>query len=430
MFPHMKWLGVLFGSLLVTLDATSAFAFSRGVGFNGCDGCHGPGDQVTMLTTTPGQVSPGSAVDVELVVSGGSGRGLGLYILATEGSLQPGPGLRRQGDGLTHDGSPLNYSGGRATVRFRWTAPSSPGATRFDISTVVSDNDGGRQGDAARDTSADVVFGCDSQEFFRDRDGDGYGLDDEMRLFCQGDPPDGWAARGEDCADFDEDAFPGGAEVCNRRDDDCDETVDEGSADVTLYPDRDRDGYYSREERETGETREGCAEEGSRWASEGGDCAPDDPEVNPGVEETCNGWDDDCDLDVDERVRPICGVGACRRASFSCEEADCRPAEPQGETCNFLDDDCDGNVDEDSCPAGELCVEFECVPASSVDAGPAPAGDGGTAGSPAPPPMTGGCSGGSPDGGLPGGGWGSWAFALLLVLIGRRHRSKSQANPR
>jgi hypothetical protein len=79
----------------------------------------------------------------------------------------------------------------------------------------------------------------------------------------------------------------GGAEVCNRADDDCDGQIDEG-------------------------TLNRC-----------GGCGPEPAEV-------CNGVDDDCDGQVDEGTLNRCGG--------------CGP-EP-AEVCNGVDDDCDGVVDD------------------------------------------------------------------------------------
>ena len=88
-----------------------------------------------------------------------------------------------------------------------------------------------------------------------------------------------------------------------------------------------------------------------------GDCDDDDPRVNPGAMERCNGGDDDCDLNVDETFLDLgaaceTGVGACERPGvLVCGDdvgvvcnAVAGAARP--EACNELDDDCDGRVDD------------------------------------------------------------------------------------
>ncbi len=118
------------------------------------------------------------------------------------------------------------------------------------------------------------------------------------------------------------------------------------------YPDKDGDGYYSAQELASGDTVIGCVPMRG-YAAEGGDCDADNANANPGAEEVCDLYtDENCNGKIDDRVHPLCGVGWCVRASFSCDEADCTPGQPSEEKCNFIDDDCDGLVDE-----GELCDE-------------------------------------------------------------------------
>jgi len=68
------------------------------------------------------------------------------------------------------------------------------------------------------------------------------------------------------------------------------------------------------------------------WTVEQGDCADDWPAVHPGAAELCNGFDDDCDGEVDE---------------------DCCSSEACG--CWYI---CDGA----GVPCGDGCIsaEYEC----------------------------------------------------------------------
>ncbi|MEM9194619.1 MAG: putative metal-binding motif-containing protein [Myxococcota bacterium] len=403
------------GALALALGAfqpSSAKAFSRGVSFVGCDGCHGSGTQTTTLTSTPMSLSPGATARFTVRVDG-SGSVAGIYVLPSNGDFAAvsGGGMSRSENGLSHDG-PRNVSGGVAEFLFEWTAPATPGAVRFDVSSVLGNGNGRSSGDEATEEFFDLVYGCEPQVYFRDFDGDGFGRESRPQTFCAGAPEPGFAATGDDCNDSDAMAFPGATDVCNQRDDDCNGVIDDNAVPTTHYPDADRDGYYSLAERESGETFFGCSEAGGRWAALPGDCAPNDPMINPNVEEVCNLLDDDCDADVDERVRPQCGQGWCRRNARTCEADTCEPGDPLPETCNFFDDDCDGAIDEDSCADGEVCEDFECRPRTSNDPPPmmTPMGTGGDG------DIDGGCqAGGSTPGVL--------ALVLLAFLALRRRRS-------
>jgi hypothetical protein len=177
----------------------------------------------------------------------------------------------------------------------------------------------------------------------------------------------GYVAATGDCDDYRKPVYPGAEELCNTIDDDCDGKVDEDAVPVELWPDADGDGYYDVRTEKVGEPKVGCV--GLKgFAAEPGDCKPDDESVHAGAEEICNNIDDDCDGDVDERVRPTCGEGWCRREAPGCDVKYCTPGEPVAEKCNFLDDDCDGLTDEDPdlCPAGQTCAGGACVDSDEV----------------------------------------------------------------
>ncbi|MEM6990301.1 MAG: choice-of-anchor V domain-containing protein [Myxococcota bacterium] len=338
-------------------------AHSGGVNGGGC-GCHGNGEVDLDVDVSPMMFSPGEEVTVTVTVSQAGAANAGVFIddddvgsYATIG----GQGLAQVSSGLTHT-SAKSMSGGSAQFSFRWTAPNGAGAVRFTVWGVAGNGNGSSGGDDATSAPFDFVYGCTAQEFYRDADGDGFGRSNSPLLHCQGAAPPGYAPAGGDCDDNDPDQYPDAIEYCNTVDDDCDGEIDENALPLEQYPDADGDGFYGQAEFESGETFLGCVpSEG--WAAEPGDCRPDDPLINPNTEETCNGFDDDCDNDVDEFVRPQCGEGWCRRESIGCDPDNCTPGEPREEECNFFDDDCDGIVDNDAtCPAGETCQAGECRP--------------------------------------------------------------------
>lgn len=74
---------------------------------------------------------------------------------------------------------------------------------------------------AIDDADTDLV----ADDWFGDADGDGYGSVDERVVACE--QPDGTYAEPLDCDGTDPTIHPGGTEVCNTLDDDCDGAVDE-----------------------------------------------------------------------------------------------------------------------------------------------------------------------------------------------------------
>jgi len=101
----------------------------------------------------------------------------------------------------------------------------------------------------------------------------------------------------EDCDDGDGAIYPGADELCDGRDQDCDDTIDEEPEDALIwYLDLDGDTFG-----DSGAPTSACdAPEGYVQAS--GDCDDNDPTVLPGERELCDGVDQDCDAVVDENA--------------------------------------------------------------------------------------------------------------------------------
>ena len=235
---------------------------------------------------------------------------------------------------------------------------------------------------------------CDGQvdegvelTFYADADGDGYGDSSQPTQSCT--QPPGYSANGDDCNDGEPSARPGGLEICDGLDNDCDGTVDDNALDgSTWYPDADGDGYgdssggvsscaplsgYIADGTDCDDTSAALspADGDSDGASScdgdcddadatqnlqdadsdgystcDGDCLDTDSSANPGATEICDGIDNNCDGvyfednedDVDEDGVPVC-------------DGDCNDNNPTifpgaTELCDGIDNDCDDTVDD------------------------------------------------------------------------------------
>jgi hypothetical protein len=214
-------------------------------------------------------------------------------------------------------------------------------------------------------------FGC--KYYMRDVDGDGQGSNsDPPRCLCEPDYSTSYTALlGGDCDDLDVQIYAGATEICNGKNDDCDNWTDES------YDDQDGDGVADCVDED--DDNDGVADDQ--------DCEPLNNLVFSGQTETCNGADDNCDGQTDEVNAIGCtvywrdvdddGYGSKQHPTLCL----CEPDEvlaytaTQGndcddlskdkypgatETCNYQDDNCDGVQDEGvSSPCGDcysLCV--------------------------------------------------------------------------
>lgn len=102
----------------------------------------------------------------------------------------------------------------------------------------------------------------------------------------------------EDCDDEDATSFPGGVEVCDGANNDCDGAVDEEATDaVPFFRDADGDGHGNPTL-----TTLACTPPPGYTAS-GDDCDDTAPDAFPGAAEVCNdGIDQDCDGDLSDCV--------------------------------------------------------------------------------------------------------------------------------
>ena len=100
---------------------------------------------------------------------------------------------------------------------------------------------------------------------------------------------------GQDCDDDDRDVHPDAVEVCDKRDNDCDGTVDSDALDRrTWYRDLDEDGYG----RSTGGST--SCEGPSGYVDDSSDCDDSVAAINPAADEICDGVDNNGDGNIDE----------------------------------------------------------------------------------------------------------------------------------
>ena len=149
------------------------------------------------------------------------------------------------------------------------------------------------------DTAATTDTACEdgyADTWYPDEDGDGYGDPDRAIVACT--RPEGALNMAGDCDDAFASVHPHAEELCNGRDDDCDELIDEDDPDLsdpeTWYLDADGDGYGR-----PGEGVEAC-EAPPGYSGDDTDCDDEHAEAAPGVTEICDGLDNDCDEQIDE----------------------------------------------------------------------------------------------------------------------------------
>jgi hypothetical protein len=173
--------------------------------------------------------------------------------------------------------------------------------------------------------------------WYIDDDMDGFGSTNVVAVTCQ--PIPGTTLTPGDCDDTQATTHPAASEVCDLQDNDCDGLIDEEldcecvdlNGDGLCDVDQDEDGFLDAD-----------------------DCDDADPETNPGIEERCDGLDNNCNGQVDEDIP--CPRDADQDGFF--DDVDCDDTEAlvnpgAEERCgDGIDNDCDGS-DEPCAPSVE-----------------------------------------------------------------------------
>jgi len=206
---------------------------------------------------------------------------------------------------------------------------------------------------------------CMPSTWYRDADGDGYGNPNITTQACA--QPSGYVGNDDDCNDNCGSCYPGGVEVCDGLNNDCDGQIDEGNIGLIWYGDADGDGYGN-----PNITTQACAQP-LGYVGNDTDCSDSCFSCHPGGLEICDGLDNDCDGQTDEGnigltwYRDADGDGygnasvqaqACSQPpGYVANDDDCNDAcascHPDGiELCDGVDNDCDGQTDD-----GDVCDE-------------------------------------------------------------------------
>ncbi len=213
--------------------------------------------------------------------------------------------------------------------------------------------------------------GVTSQNYYVDSDHDGFGAAGSTPQASCSAVADR-VTNALDCNDLNAAIKPTATELCNGVDDDCDNVTDDGLSFLNYYPDVDGDGYGA-----SGVSAQSACAPVSGKVTSNTDCNDANVNVRPGVTETCNGVDDNCNSLIDDGLATQSyyldadsdGFGASGSSAIvSCgpvagrvtNNTDCNDGASAikptaAELCNGLDDNCTGGIDENNPGGGGAC---------------------------------------------------------------------------
>jgi hypothetical protein len=223
-------------------------------------------------------------------------------------------------------------------------------------------------GSACGEDPGSGMPGC-TQVLYTDSDGDGFGDPGASVQTC--DHSAGLVADHSDCNDHDAAIHPAATEVCDGRDNDCDQLVDTADPQIDMasqrdyYRDADADGHG-----DPAVATKSC-DQPSGYVVDASDCNDDAAEAYPGHAEVCDGLDNDCDGATDDAddsvdltgVVPVfndgdgdgfgAGAAIVRCAppagtvpnGLDCNDADNTVSPGAHEICDGRDNDCDLGID-------------------------------------------------------------------------------------
>jgi len=140
-------------------------------------------------------------------------------------------------------------------------------------------------------------------------------------------------------------------EICDGKDNDCDNDVDENCPCI----EGQTQSCYSGPD---GTQGVGPCSAGQQVCDVSGMWGPCVGEVKPKSKELCNLVDDDCNGMADDMGTTTCGVGACQVSVATCENGvlnPCVPNAPTLEVCDGIDNNCNLQVDETFPDNNKVC---------------------------------------------------------------------------
>lgn len=225
------------------------------------------------------------------------------------------------------------------------------------LSAVDADGDGYVPTSGGGTDCADNDASISQRTFYLDGDRDGVGAGAAVRG-CTA--PTQHVAQSGDCDDGNAARTPGRQELCDGVDNDCVDGIDNGLTQANYYLDGDRDGFGA------GQGVRACVAPENHVVSNS-DCDDGDARRRPGLAETCDDKDNDCDNQTDEGLAVSTyyrdgdgdGFGRATDSRQKCNQPDgyvtsntdcddnASAVNPNvQEVCNEVDDNCRSGVDE------------------------------------------------------------------------------------
>ena len=207
--------------------------------------------------------------------------------------------------------------------------------------------------------------------WYADIDGDGFGDPNNITSSCTN--PDEYVSNSDDCDDASSSIRPGGTEVCNGADDDCNSIVDDNAVDsLPWYLDADGDGFGNPN------IEVMACEAPLNHRANSADCDDNSALINPTAIEVCDGIDNNCNVQTDDSdptldvstqsdffvdadqdgfgdaaqpIRACVRPGNASSFSGDCNDADNTTNPDADELCNNTDNDCNGTIDDNALDA-------------------------------------------------------------------------------